>query len=195
MKLLKWLYTAFMIFYLPIFWLGYGPQNFLWLSSILLIITYTATLLESPFLASIAALSGLFYELLWILDFLYTLIALPAGLPLGFTAYVFDPNLSILLKALALYHLVLPPLLLFLIFRLGYDKRAWPYSLILLWSVFFASWLFTDPALNINLVFSYAEYNLPIAGLPFQLLLCLVSLCVVLGTHFVLRTLHKKSGC
>ena len=184
-----------MAFYVPVYLIGYGPQNFLWLSSITLILGFLATILESRFLASMAAVGGLAFELLWAVDFLFTVSARIIGSKLaGFTIYVFDPYLPIWLKVLALYHLALPPLLIWLFLRLGYDTRAWIVQIFFSLILMLATWFFTSPFLNINFVFSYLKFEqLRLGALPFLTLLYIAAVLIMSGTHLFLKFLNKRS--
>jgi len=117
------LYTAFVGVLGPSYWASYGPANFLWFSDVALFVTLAALWLESPFLASMQAVSVVFLELVWVADFLVRLLS---GVQVvGLSSYMFDPGLPAYLRGLSLFHLVLPFLLLWLVWRLGYDRRAW----------------------------------------------------------------------
>jgi len=191
--LFKWLYGVFMALYIPVFWVGYGAQNFLWLSSIALILAFFATLFESRFLASMATLGGLVPEMLWTLDFLYTMIAHMIGSSkTGFTEYMFNSNLSLWLRIIALYHLILPPLLIWLILRLGYDRRAWIVQVLLGWMITLGIWFFTSPLRNINFVFEYEHLNM--RAMPFLAILFVAAIALFGGTHLFLRTLHRRTS-
>ena len=183
-----------MAFYFPAYLIGYGPQNFFWLSSVILMITFLATVFESSFLASMAAVGGLLFESLWTLDFLFTVTALMIGSNVtGFTDYMFAPNLSIWLRVIAIFHLALPPLLIWLVLRLGYDSRAWIVQILLSWILILVTWFFTNPALNINFVFSNVKFeHLNIGATPVLIILFVTAIVVCGGTHLFLKVLHKR---
>ncbi len=114
----------------------------------------------------------------------------------GFTDYMFDPNLSIWLKVMALYHLALPPLLIWLILRLGYDTRTWIVQVVLTWIIILATWFFTNPSLNINFVFSYVKFeHLNMGAIPFLIMLFVTAVVLVGGTHLFLKALYKRYSC
>ena len=190
----KWIFCAFMAFYFPAYFIGYGPQNFLWLSSIILMLTFLATLFESGFLASMAASGGLLFEVLWTVDFLFTVTALLIGSNVtGFTIYMFNPSLSIWLRVIAVFHLALPPLLIWLILRLGYDSRAWIVQMVLSWVLVLITWLITNPVLNINFVFSNVKFEqVNISSAQILMILFITAIVVCGGTHLFLRALHKR---
>ena len=142
-----------MIVLIPTYWATYGPANFLWFSDITLMLACFAIITEQRLLASMAAVGGLVLESFWIIDLL---IRLCCDIHLtGLTDYMFDPSLSIWLRSLSLFHIILPPLLLWLIVRLGYDNRAWRLQTLLSWIIIVITWLLTEPSENINWVFSY----------------------------------------
>ena len=125
----------------------YGPDNFLWLSDIALGLTTVAVVAERPLPASIAAVGVLPLELAWNADFV------GRGRLLGLAGYMFDPKLSRGLRALSLFHVALPPTLLWLLRRFGYDRRAFAIQCGITWTVLPLTYAFTDPAKNINWAF------------------------------------------
>ena len=105
----KILHTVFACVVVPVYWYKYGPQNFLWFSDLALILSVIALWRESSLLASTQALSVLVFEIIWSVDFLSGLVL---GEPmLGVSPYMFDPEYPLWLRALSLFHLWLPPLL------------------------------------------------------------------------------------
>lgn len=129
---LKLAYTAFMAVLIPVYWINYGPTNFLYFCDVALIVTLIGMWRESPLLVSMPAVGILAPQLLWVADY----VGQFAGLPLtGMTAYMFDGTKSQLLRGLSLFHGWLPFLLLFLVWRLGYDRRAFAAWTILAWGL------------------------------------------------------------
>lgn len=76
---LKVVYTIFVCALVPIYWREYGPANFLWFSDIALLALVPALWLENALLVSMLAISVVFFEALWNLDFFFRL---PTGKPL-----------------------------------------------------------------------------------------------------------------
>jgi len=72
---LKIAYTLFICVLVPVYWVQYGPGNFLWFSDIALFVTAAALWVESSLLASMMALSVLVLESVWIIDFIIGLIS------------------------------------------------------------------------------------------------------------------------
>jgi len=86
---------------------------------------------------------------------------------------------------------VLPPLLLWLVYRLGYDSRALIASTVLCWIVLIVCYRFTDPSENVNWVFGTgSKSRTRIGGLPFVLYLMVVlPLLIYFPTHILLTKL------
>jgi hypothetical protein len=121
---LKIAYTAFMSVLIPIYLKNYGPTNFLYFCDVAAIMTVIAIWIESPLLVS-AALVGIFLpQMLWVADFFCVLFG---GKITGMTKYMFNP--PYFLRFLSFFHFWLPFLLVYLVWRVGYDKRG-----VLLWS-------------------------------------------------------------
>jgi hypothetical protein len=86
-------------------------------------------------------------ELGWNLDFLV------GGRLTGLAGYRFDTRMPLHLRSLSLFHVALPPLLLWLLRRLGYDHRALLTQTVLTWVVLPATYRLTDCKENVNWAF------------------------------------------
>jgi hypothetical protein len=113
--------TAFLAVLVPIYLHTYGPTNFLWFCDAALIVTVADMWLESSLLISMCAVGILLPQCLWLADFGSNLLGFHF---LNLTGYMFDPKLPLFTRGLSLFHGWLPLLLVWLLFRLGYDKRA-----------------------------------------------------------------------
>jgi hypothetical protein len=101
---------------------------------------------------------------------------------------MFDQRIPILVRCLALFHVVVPVLLLWMVYRLRYERRALVAQTLLAWIVLLFCVLFTDPALNINCVFgpgTQRQTFMP-AWLYFTVLLIYVPLAFYLPIHLAL---------
>lgn len=184
---LKLSYTLFVCLLVPVNWVQYGPGNFLWFSDIALLTTVPALWLESPLLASMMALAVVLLELVWNVDFFVRLIA---GVSVtGLSGYMFDPKISPPIRAVSLFHIALPVLLLWMLYRLGYDSRALVAQTLLAWVVLPLSYLLTEPSENVNRVYGFGEKPqtwMP-APLFVALLMVLFPIVVYLPTHLVFK--------
>ena len=114
---LKLVYGAAVPIIAVVYWRKYGPSNFLWLPDIGLACTTASVLTGDRLLASMVAVGVIPLELAWTLDFL------AKGRVIGLAAYMYDPQLPLFLRSLSLFHLAMPPTLIFLLYQLGYEAR------------------------------------------------------------------------
>ncbi|MEX0728164.1 MAG: hypothetical protein WD065_17985 [Planctomycetaceae bacterium] len=160
----KLVYTAFVCVLVPYYWSAYGPTNFLYFCDVALLMTLAAMWTESPLLASMPAVGILLPQTFWCIDFLGSFIGLPVT---GMTAYMFDPSLTLFTRGLSFFHFWLPFLLLWLVWQLGYDRRAMKLWTVLAWGLMLTSYfLLPAPAaprenpnvpVNVNYVYGFDE--------------------------------------
>ena len=143
-------YTVFLLVLVPVYWACYGPRNFLWFSDIALLATGASLWLESSLLASMMMLAVLLPELAWNLDFFGRLLT--RRRLFGMSDYMFDARTPRALRALSLFHVPLPAGLVWLVTRLGYDRRAWLCQSLLALLVLPVTYRLTDRAENVNWV-------------------------------------------
>jgi hypothetical protein len=185
---IKILHTLFLCILVPAYWWEYGPANFLWFSDIALFVTLFALWLENRLLASTQALSVAFLESLWIVDFV---VHLATGKEIiGLSSYMFDGKIPLFIRGLSLFHVWLPFLLGWLVWRLGYDRRAWLVQSGIAWSVLLICFFLTTPQENINWVFGPG--NKPQHQIAPSLYLILVMLCFPLAVYFPSHILLRK---
>ena len=199
---LKLVVTAFVAVMVPVYYVNYGPTNFLYFCDIALLLCVIALWTERALPASMAAVGILLPQVLWCLDFLGELVGVHL---VGLTAYMFDPNRSLFLRGLSFFHGWLPFLLLFLVKRLGYDRRGlWAWT-ALGWALCLVAYFLLPPAgavmadpkipVNINYVFGFddARAQTWLPG-PVYLLGWMATLLVAcyLPTHLVLRRVFRR---
>jgi hypothetical protein len=188
-----WLKVAYVVgvaVIVVVYWREYGPSNFLWLSDITLFFTTLALLSQNRLLASMPAVGVLPLEVAWTVDFF------GGGNLIGLAAYMFDPQYPLYLRALSLFHLALPPTLLWLLYVWGYDRRAPVGQTAITWAALTMSYLFTEPAKNINWVFgpgAEPQQTLP-PLLYFALVMVLIPLAVIWPMHLLLDRLFGRRG-
>jgi hypothetical protein len=156
---LKITYTAFMSVLVPYYLWAYGPGNFLWFCDVALIVTLVALWMESRYLSSMQAVAIVFPQVLWLIDFFWNMTF---GTPLiGLATYMFDSEIALFVRGLSLFHGWMPFLLLWLVWRLGYDRQAWKSQVALCWGVLLSAFmLLPSPdttAGNVNKVFGWGE--------------------------------------
>jgi hypothetical protein len=195
----KVVYTLFVCVLVPVYLKDYGPTNFLYFCDVALLITVPALWLESPLLASMPAVGIVAPQILWIVDFLLTALGLPG---LGMTGYMFDEKYSLFIRFLSFFHFWLPFLLVWLVYQLGYDRRALFAWTILAWGLMLVCYFFMPgpPApewnpnlpVNINYVYGLSEKG-PQTWMPPLAYLGLMLVVLPAGlfwpTHLVLAKL------
>jgi len=197
---LKISYTVFLVVMIPVYWINYGPTNFLYFCDVALLLTLVGVWKEDALLISLPAVGILLPQVLWCVDFIAELFG---GRLTGMTGYMFDPSRSLFLRGLSLFHGWLPFLLFYLVRRLGYDNRALPgWSLICvllcLIAFFFlpeAGAVLEDPKIprNINYVFGMDDAQ-PQSWLP-PLTYLSVWITALVGIIFVPTHLLLKKVC
>lgn len=188
LKIACTLYIAVLV---PVYWrqADAGPRNFLWFSDIALFAAGAALWLESGLIASTMAVGVLLPEIFWNVGFFVRLIT---GRSItNLSEYMFESRRPRLSRTLSLFHVFLPPLLVWLVWRLGYDDRAFLAMTLLALIVFPVTYAVTKPEHNINWVHGW-EGRIPL-GLPPRVYLVLLMIAfplfVFLPTHLLLRSI------
>ncbi|MCI0640678.1 MAG: hypothetical protein L0Y72_20170 [Gemmataceae bacterium] len=205
--MVKLLYTAFMAILVPKYWIDYGPTNFLYFCDVALFMTLAALWLENSLLASAPLVGILVPQIVWMVDFLAGVFGYTVT---GMTAYMFDPGIPLFTRGLSFFHFWLPLFLIWLVWRLGYDRRAF-----VVWSalaiVVLLICYFVMPAppaptdnknlpVNINYVHGLSDETAQTWMPPLAWLASLIAglpLFAYLPTHFLLKWLFpapKASG-
>jgi hypothetical protein len=189
-------FGAFLCVLVPVYWRNYGPGNFLWFSDIALFFTTIAVIVERPTalrpaLIGMVAVGVLPLEIAWCIDFAL------GGELLGLSAYMFDATKPLALRGLSLFHMVLPPAVIGMLIRFGYDRRSLRRQILLIWLVLPLTYALTDPSQNVNWAFGLgnAPQTLipPLAYLALEMIV--LPLFVVLPMHFLLcRLLPAAKG-
>ena len=144
---LKIAWTAWILVWAPVYWRQYGAQNFLYFCDLGNLLIALGLWIESRLILSWQAVGLLIFQSLYAVDLI---IALFFGTHLiGGTEYMFDPTIQLLIRLLGLYHLAVPPLLLWSVRRLGYDRSAWKYQIFTACVVVPINFVWR-PAYNVN---------------------------------------------
>ena len=199
---LKLAYTAFMAVLIPVYWKNYGPTNFLYFCDIALLLTLVGIWKESALLISMCAVGIILPQMLWCADFAVTLFG---GKLAGMTGYMFDEHKSLFLRGLSLFHGWLPFLLIFLVKRTGYDRRALNAWTVVAFALCLIAYFCLPPAgaklgnpnlpLNVNYVFGLDDAH-PQTWIPAQSYLiswmAVLLVVVYVPTHFLLKKLFPR---
>lgn len=189
---LKLGFSAWIVVWMPSVIVLLGPQNFFWICNLANFLILIGLWTESRLILSMQWLSVALIGLFWGID-LGT--AWLTGLhPIGGTEYMLDPDFPTAAKILSFYHLALPLVSGFCVYRLGYAPRALPLQAGLVAGLVLLSWGLTDPVRNINMVHEpviLGLVDLPTAAyLPFLVLSWIVVL--LLPMHLISRWLQRR---
>ena len=201
----KIVYTAFVAVLVPYYWVTYTPWNFLYFCDVALLLTLVAIWTENALLVSMSSVGILLPQTLWVLDFLLRAVA---GVHLtGMTAYMFDPALPLFVRGLSTFHGWLPFVLVYLLSRVGYDRRAYRAQAILAVALLLICFYvapkpppsteFPSHAVNINYVYGMDDKRPQTLMAPeLWLVLMMVVNVVVLyvPTHLILGKIYPPAG-
>ena len=115
-------FTAWMAFWVPVIVVTSGPQNFWWLCNLAQFLLLIAVWTDNRLLISSQAGTVLVVGLVWTIDFIAALVL--GGSPFGITSYMFNEELALIQRATSIYHIWLPIFVLWLVFRMGYERRG-----------------------------------------------------------------------
>lgn len=185
---LKLVYTGFVAVLVPFYWRNYGVANFLWFSDIALLTTLVALWTENRLLTSMMAVAILLPEIVWNVAFFGRMLT---GHEFGgMVGYMFEPKNPLFLRALSMFHIFLPVLLVWMVWRLGYEERAWLAITVVAWVVLPISYLATEPGANINWVLGIGSVQTHMPPLAYLgLLMVLIPAVVYYPSHLILRRL------
>jgi hypothetical protein len=188
----RWLvytYSLFMAILVVIYWIYRGPQNFLWGCDIALLLTWVALWRNAALPASMALLVTLIPDIVWNTDFLLHLFSGRDVLGVDATSYMFEQSMPLFVRALSLFHVFLAPMLVWMVYRVGYDSRALVWMTAVAWFVIPVSYLASDVEQNINWV--YGVGPIPPVWMSDQVYLILfmlaVPLIIFLPTHWLMK--------
>ena len=188
---IKIAYSLFTVLTVSVYAVKYPPGNFLWFSDIALVMTVPALWLESSMLASMMAVGVLLPEAFWSIGYFGRLLT---GRRLaGLTDYMFDRHKPRYLRALSLFHVIMPVLLLWMIARLGYDPKALIAQTVLAWVVLPLTYWLTGPEQNVNGVYGprAVRRSRLSAVLYLGMLMAALPLLIYLPTHLLLLKLFR----
>ena len=188
---LKIAWTHWLVAWAPLYYRQYGVQNFLFFCDMGNVLIGIALWLESSLIFSALACGLLIFQTLYTIDLGGAVLLGPHVI--GGTEYMFDPHLSLMIRLLSLFHVATPPILLWAIRRLGYDRRGWIFQTVLTWLVVPLNY-FWRPEHDVNWargLFFHEQHAVP----GFVYLACYlvaVPLLVYLPTHLVLDWVVRK---
>jgi hypothetical protein len=195
--LLKLAFTLLFIVTIPSNIIHYSAINLLWFCDIAIIIAFFGIWFESSLLVSMAALGSVATQLAWQVDYFFHLAS--GNRLFGFSDYMFDPNLSAFNKAVSLFHVWMPYVLLYSLRIVRYNRWAligqtMTGSIAILLSFLLTKDMF-GPAGNLNKVYGLSDKEPQTWVAPWLWLIVVMAycfLCIYLPMHFLFAWLFKK---
>ena len=201
----KVLYTAFLCVLVPYYWRTYSPWNFLYFCDMALLITCAGVWLENSLLVSTQAVGIVLPQTLWIAYFMAHLVV-GSGIT-GMTDYMFKADLPLFVRGLSLFHGWLPLVLVWLLTRVGYDRRALAgqtvFGVVLLIVCYVLAPAPPPPAshpgfaVNINYVYGLDDAHAQTWMAPnawFALLVSFIVVCLYVPAHLAMRWLFPDAA-
>jgi len=187
---LKLAWTAWILVWAPVYWRQYGTQNFLYFCDLGNLLIALGLWLESRLIFCWQAVGLLVVQTLYAVDLIVALVF--GKHPIGGTEYMFDPTIPLLVRLLGLYHLAVPPLLLWAVRRLGYDGNALKYQIVTTCIVAPINF-FWRPAFNVNFARGIGHEQHLMPGWLYLLgYLVVASLFVYWPTHWALAKWEQR---
>jgi hypothetical protein len=126
-------WSVWVAVWIPAYWKQYGAQNFLYFCDLGNVLILVGLWLESRLIFSWQACGLLLFQMLYTVDLAGAVLS--GRHWIGGTEYMFDPGIPLFVRLLGLFHVVMLPLLLWAIWRLGYDPAGWKYAALETWIV------------------------------------------------------------
>jgi hypothetical protein len=180
-----------------------GPWTLFYICDVALFLATIGICSERSLPVSMAAVGVLVIQGLWVADLLLTAMDLS---PVQMTGYMLSDNVSIYKRLLSLFHAWLPLVLLYAIWRLGYDARAFWYWTVLSSVVLAISYLFlprppapvNDPLMAVNVNYVFGLYmSAPQKRMPELVwlggMVVMLPLCFFLPAHLLLNRLFART--
>lgn len=183
---LRWLALLWLAVYVPAYVYAYPLMNFLFLCNLGVMVTAIGLLAGSRLLVSSQAVAAPVIGLAWTLDVGWRLAM--GDFLFGATAYMWEPKYPLFTRLLSTYHVFWPILVLYCVFRKGYDRRGWPLQTAIAAAGVIVARLATPPEENVNFAFADPFLGLQLGPAPVHILLVVAILGgVAYGlTHWLL---------
>ena len=190
--------SLFVAVVVPYYWVTYRPWNFLYFCDVALLMTLAGVWLESALLISMPTIGITLAQMLWVVDFLARLVA--GVFITGMTGYMFNAEIPLFVRFLSSFHGWLPFVLVWLVWRLGYDRRAFAMQSVLAIVLLLVGYFFAPAppppadhpnwAVNINYVYGLDDQHAQAfmaPGLWVGLLMAFLIVMLYTPSHFLLR--------
>ncbi len=185
---MRWLSLVWFVVWFPAYWHTWGIANFVHLCDVAVILTCIGMWTNNALLIASQAVGALIVDIAWALDAGSVLLL---RRPLfGGNEFLLDAHYPLWVRLLTIFHLIMPALLLWGLFRLGYDRRGWALQCAIALPVFILA-RFTSPARNIDFAFADPFFRRAWGPAPIYVFFAWLFMVFVvyLPTHVLLRRL------
>jgi hypothetical protein len=191
--IVRWAALLWMLVWLPVYTRDWGWQNMLHLCDVSVILACLGLWFRQPLLVSSQALFAPLVGVAWGMDVFWR-IATGHHL-IGGTEYMWDASHALWIRLLSCFHLVLPVVLLWAVYVLGYCRRALLFQTAITAALLIPS-RFLSPQLNMNFAFYDPLLHRAWGPAPLHLAVILAGCLVIfyLPTHAVLVRLFPVVG-
>jgi len=191
---LKVSYLLWVAIWVPVYWTQHGPANLLWLCDVTNLFIAVALLLESPLIFSSQAVGALLIQLAWMIDFLGRIVL--GTHIIGGTEYMFVTAEPLWLRSMSLFHVFVPVLLIWAVWRLGYDRRGWKLESVIVWFILPLSFVAAPPEKNLNWLWAPFGIDQTLMSPAYYLLFCMFAYPLVIfwTTHRLLLWWARRRG-
>jgi hypothetical protein len=184
---LRWAALAWFAVWFPTYAHYWGWSNFLHVCDVAVALTCAGLWWGNSLLLSSQAVNAVLTDLLWCADAAGRLAF--SKNYLGGTEYMWDSHYPVWVRALSLFHVFLPLLLLWSLRRVGYDRRGLALQAAITAALLAASRFF-GAALNLNYAFVEPVFHRSWGPAPLHLFL--VWLCMLVFLYWPVHLALKK---
>lgn len=186
----RWAAIVWLALWIPIYSHAWGFSNFLHFCDVAVILTCIGLACNSALLLSSQAVASLLVDAAWMVDVGWKLLF--GHELLGGAEYLWDVHHPLWIRMLSLFHVAMPLVVLWAVYRLGYDRRGLPLQVGIALVGFIAS-RFTPRVLNINYAFADPFFHRAWGPAPTHIIVILLFMIVVVyvPTHLVLKQIFR----
>jgi hypothetical protein len=190
---MRWTALAWFALWFPTYWRAWGAANFVHLCDVAVILTCIGMWTDSALLISSQAVGALIVDIVWAVDAASRIFLRCALFPGN--EYLLDSHYPVWIRSLTIFHMVMPVLLLWGVYRMGYDRRGWALQSLIALLVFILA-RFTPPSANIDFAFSDPFFHRAWGPALTHILVIwlFIVIIVYLPTHLILKRFFRAPG-
>jgi len=187
---MRWITLAWFALWFPMYWRTWGAANFVHLCDVAVILTSIGMWTNSSLLISSQAVGAFVVDVAWAADATSRIVLGHALFPGN--EYLTNPHYPLWIRSLTIFHLVMPALLLWGIYRMGYNRRGYALQCAIALLVFIVA-RFTQPSANIDFAFSDPFFHRAWGPAPAHVLFTWLFMVVVVyaPTHLLLKRFFR----